>query len=210
MAKQSNIKLINDFFDNDISNKLIINNVNEEIKTLYLEIIQNISKENSCNILKINNPINIFDDEDLFGNKKIFIIELTNTKKIEEILKYNKKIIILSDYKNYLKFRKKVSAINGYEYISDIKYFLNDYMSINNDDLTQTIIDNPIYFVSELSKYQVNRKNYSKNIFDSKSENFIYKIRIEIIKMKRTGSIIEIFKNIKKKIIYKKFNFLTY
>ena len=210
MAKQSNIKLINDFFDNDISNKLIINNVNEEIKTLYLEIIQNISKENSCNILKINNPINIFDDEDLFGNKKIFIIELTNTKKIEEILKYNKKIIILSDYKNYLKFRKKVSAINGYEYISDIKYFLNDYMSINNDDLTQTIIDNPIYFVSELSKYQVNRKNYSKNIFDSKSENFIYKIRIEIIKMKRTGSIIEIFKNIKKEIIYKKFNFLTY
>ena len=209
MAKQSNIKLINDF-DNDISNKLIINNVNEEINTLYLEIIQNISKENSCNILKINNPINIFDDEDLFGNKKIFIIELTNTKKIEEILKYNKKIIILSDYKNYLKFRKKVSAINGYEYISDIKYFLNDYMSINNDDLTQTIIDNPIYFVSELSKYQVNRKNYSKNIFDSKSENFIYKIRIEIIKMKRTGSIIEIFKNIKKKIINKKFNFLTY
>ena len=210
MAKQYNIKLINDFFDNDISNKLIINNVNEEIKTLYLEIIQNISKKNSCSILKINNPINILDDDDLFGNKKIFIIELTNAKKIEEILKSNKKIIIFSDYKNYLKFRKKLLSINGYEYISDIKYFLNDYMSINNDDLAQTIIDNPIYFVSEVSKYQVNKKNYSKNIFDSKSENFIYKIRTEIIKMKKKGSIIEIFKNMKKEIIYKKFNFLIY
>ncbi len=206
----NNIKKIDLFFNTDDCEKLIINQVNNEIGSFYLTVIRLISKNYDVNLDFSVDLLNCDQDNDLFGQKKINILELTKTKDVERVLQNRKKSILLTDYKNFKKYKDTINSVNGYNYTSDISYFLNIFMKINNVELLNLCLATPQLTYSEISKYLINKENYLKDASIAETANFILEIRKNIFENKKKGDIKNIFKNLKEEAKYKKFNFLTY
>ena len=206
--KKNNIDLIHNFLVGDTL-KLLVNQVNDEIGCFYEVIIKSMSKKIDIQILDDSNLIN--DNNDLFGGKKIYLTNSNNSKLIEQISNTNSQNIIFTDYKNYKKFFKKFILINGYDFEKDLKYYLETFLEIKNDELLNYCLSYPHLIFSETSKYIINNINYKADYIVNEKENFILKIRKDIFKLKKSKiDVKQLFFKLKTEMIYKKFNFLAY
>ena len=167
-------------------------------------VIEEISKRLNVNICK-NKELDEDRSNDLFSEKKIYLYNTTNNRQIEKISSISSQNIILTDYKNYKKLLKNFVSINGYEFEKDLRYFLNNFFEIYDDELINYCISTPYLMYSEVSKYKLNSENYIVDSFVK--ENFILSIRKDIFKSKKSvGGLKKLFL-IKVEVNYKKFNF---
>ena len=190
---------------------LVINQVNDEIALLYFNLIYYYSKFYNFKINNREKNESEFIENDLFGLSEIKIYNSTNSSKINKILNSIEKKIIFTDYKNFKKLKSTISVIDGYQYENDIKFFIQKESKIENEILLSFSINNPILLFSEISKYLVNNQNYIQDQQLFEETNHILNIRKNIFNLKKNSSDIKaLYSNIKKEVMYKKFNFLTY
>ena len=207
----NNIENIKAYILNNKPQKLIVNQVNEEIGQFYLYLIKYLSN-------KTNKKIKISFDEkftsgidDLFGNSQIYIISLTSSKKIDEQINRNENIIIFTDYKNFKKYSPKLISINGYNNELDIANFIQNEIGISDKSLVDFCKRSPHLTFSETTKYLINNEGYIRDQSIKDETNFILDIRKKIFSLKKAR--FDIRKNYlmhKEEVAYKKFNFLTY
>ena len=210
MSKINQILLIEKFFTSNEEN-LIINQVNEEFGLFYLTVVKYFADKKTINLIFDNNDESIGIEDDLFGQKKIKIFNLTNSKKMAVTLGLQNKKIILTDYKNFKKLVSNYNCINGYRFETDIISFIKDELKIDNDELLQYCKNNPALLFSETSKYLINNNKYAKDQSLVEEKNNILNIRKSIFEIKRNSlNIKNLYLSLKKEVDYKKFNFLTY
>ena len=210
MNKENQISLIEKFISSNEKN-IIINQVNEEYGLFYLTVVKYFAKKKNIQLNFDSNEDKIDNEDDLFGQQEIKIFNITNTKKIKITLESNFKKIIFTDYKNYKKYIANYNCINGYKFIFDIKFFINNELKINNDELLQYCNNNPTFLFSETSKYLINNIRYTKDQALFEEKNHILNIRKSVFEIKRTSfNIKNLYFNIKKEAEYKRLNFLTY
>jgi len=138
------------------------------------------------------------------------IITTSSVNKINDILTSTQKTIINTDYKNYKKFSKHVTSINGYDYVKDLKIFLKESLKIENDSLLNYCIETPMFIYSETSKFLINKKGYYSDQLIQKETNFILELRKAIFEIKnKNKDVRNLYGKIKEEFKYKKFNFLT-
>ena len=207
----NNIELINNFLSSDRNNTLLINVVSEEISCFYDLVIRELANKLYIKVTNNISPDVIESSNDLFINRKVNILNLSNSRHLEEVGKKEFKKIIFTDYKNYKKLLRKYQAINGYDFENDLNIFLKNHKDIKKSELINYCSSYPYLTLSELSKYQINKSNYSTDPVKNDNHNFILQIRKEIFISKKTNiNIKELFMRLKKEVKYKKFNFLTY
>jgi len=210
MTKESQILFIKKFL---ISNDetLLINQVNDDLSIFYLSIIKYYADKQGIKININDNNETVGTENDLFGQKEIKVSFITNTKKLTLAINSFEKKIIFTDYKNYKKMNANFNSINGYQFEHDIIFFIRDELKINNDELLHYCKNNPVLLFSEISKYLINKNQYSidQNLVDEK--NHILDIRKSIFENKKNNfNIKSLYLNIKKEAEYKKLSFLTY
>jgi hypothetical protein len=206
----NNLEKINDFFTKNKKNLLIINKISEEIDSLYRSFISYFGRESLINLeykdeLKIDNQVN-----DLFGLDKIYITNTNSKKNIQSLSSQSTRVIVFTDYKTFKILQNTYESINTYNFEKDIETFINKFLGINNTVLLDNILASPSSFYSEVSKYLINKNNYSKNFALSYDTNFILNIRKDIFGIKKNGNLKELFLKLKEEVNYKKFSFLTY
>ena len=207
----NNIVNISDFLSSEYDKNLIINQVSDEIGSFYLSVINKIAEDNKLKLIREKNDNVSIESNDLFEERTVKIFYLSSQKKIDSICNENFSKIIISDYKNYKHFTKKYKTINGYEFDKDIRYYLNKYFNIDNNNLIDYCILFPHLLTSEITKYVINPDKYATDQKVYEIENFILEIRKEIFKLKRKkNNIKDLYFLLKKEFRYKKFNFLTY
>ena len=210
MKNENQISIIEKFLVSNEQN-LLINQVNDEIAIFYLNIIKFYADKQDIKINSEGNDDSVGSVNDLFGQKEIKIINITNTKKLAIALNKSNKKIVFTDYKNYKKLNTKIKSVNGYKFEEDIIFFIKDKLKINNDELLIYCKNNPVLLFSEISKYLINNNQYSsdKTLFDEK--NHILDVRKSIFEIKKNNfNIKDLYFNIKKEAEYKKLSFLTY
>ena len=186
---------------------LIINQINEEVNETYIRIIDYFARKHHIKISfgELN------DNNDLFGEVSLQIFYCTNAKKLNELLSSPKKKIILTDYKNFKKTNEDCEKINTYQFEKDITFFVREEFLVNNIELLNFCKNNPIFLISELTKYSINEKNYISDAQLSAEINHIASIRKIIFNLKKENlNIKSLYLNIKNEAIFKKLNFLTY
>ena len=206
----NNIEKIIFFLRQEEDKTLIVNQVNEEIGSFYLLVIRNFAKLNNTK-LDFNQKIDESNvSVSLFGDEKLDIYALTSKTSFAKIIENKNKKIVFTDYKIFKKYQKLMGCINGYNYISDIKYYLENILDIKENELVNFCQSTPSLTYSETSKFLINEENYSKETGIFETTNFIVKIRKAIFDSKSSGDIRKSFLNLKEEVKYKKFNFLTY
>ena len=205
-----NIEVINSFFSQKNEPLLIINKINDEIGIFYINIISHFAQKSNVKISYINDLKEMSGNKDLFDSRRIYIVNTSNKKIIEQVVNTKNQVIALTDYKIFKQYQSKVKRINGYDFVKDIKYFLQEILNINNEALTENILNNPELSYSEISKYLVNDIGYLKSISLHDDTNFILEIRKDIFKLKKMANIKNIYFKIKEEVKYKKFSFLTF
>ena len=205
-----NIEVINNFFSQKNDRLLLINKINDEIGIFYINIINHFAQKNNIKINFVNDLKETTSNNDLFDLTRIYILNISNKKTLEQLMDNDNQVITFTDYKIFKQYQSKVRSINGYDYIKDIKYFFREILNINNKTLIENIINNPELSYSEISKYLVSDVGYIKNISLHEDTNFILEIRKDIFKLKKTNDIKSIYFKIKDEAKYKKFSFLAY
>ena len=210
MNKKNQISLIKEFINSPDKN-ILINQVNDDIAMFYLTVIEYYSKRNETKVNITASTEDIVAGDDLFGTKLIQILTITNSKKLDVVLKDSNKKIVFTDYKNYKKLNLKLQSINGYQFENDLIFFIKNVLSINNDDLIHYCKNNTALLFSETSKYLVNSNHYSSDRSLADDKNHILDIRKSIFENKRKNfDVKDLYQNIKKEAAYKKLSFLTY
>ena len=205
----NNVVGIKEFIDNKTKSKLLINQVSEEIGFFYMFLIENEALSKS---IKLNYRINFINEptKDLFGKEEIDLCFSNNNKILEKFISSKNKTIIFTDYKNFKKYSGTALAINGYNYHKDLKYYIKKELQIDNSDIIEFCLNNPYLTFSEISKYQANNTGYVKENNIKEDKNFILDIRKYHFHLRRNeNKILDIYKNLKKEVRYKKFSFLT-
>ena len=205
----NNIELTIKFIEEDSQQKLIINQVNEEIGLFYVNLIEN---EAAHRKVRINYRDKFIENSSsgLFIENEIDLYFSNNKKDIEKYFNSNNKSIIVTDYKNFKIFSKSSLSVNGYNYISDIKHYITKILDIKNSELIDFCINSPYLTFSEVSKYLINSSSYIRENNIKEATNFILEIRKELFNIKRNkSSPKEIYLNLKKEVLYKKLNFLV-
>lgn len=211
--KAKNINFIENFISEETENNtIIINQVSDEIGSFYEYVIKEIGQIKKTKIIT-----SFFSDEhfketsDLFQNRNVYVYTLSNSRQIKEIAKKKYSKFILTDYKNFIKFKKEFTSLNGYDFEMDIDYYFKNYLKINDDLLINYCLSHPYFINSEVSKFNVNSDNYSIDTVINISKNFILKNRSDVFKMKSSNrNLKDILEKIKEEVTYKKFNFLAY
>lgn len=206
MENSGQLNVIKSFINSSIK-ELIINDVNDHVKSFYISLFNFYA--NKANI-KIN-----YDDannnNDLFENSRLIIYSEKNTKNINKIIDNNDKKILITDYKNFKKYNQKFLSINSYHYAKDIKYLIQDEFKIYNNELIFFCKNNPALVFSEISKFLINDKNYKSNHDINNEIDQVFNIRSSIYKLKRNeNNLKELYHMIKKEVLYKRLNFLIY
>ena len=211
VTKNNNIEKIKNFLIADSGKCLLINQVSEEIGSFYSSIINSMSIDRGLKLVRETDNKNIIESNDLFGERKVMIFNLTNQKIIDELCSKSFSKIIISDYKNYKKFLNKLVTINGYEFENDIRYYLRNYFNIEDENLINYCISYPYFINSEITKYNVNKNNYESAPITNDVENFILEIRKDIFRLKKSSTNIKkLFNAFQEEVKYKKFSFLIY
>ena len=94
MINKDQISLLKRFIKSH-EDTILINQINENITTLYLYFIRYFAEKNE---VKINTETKVIDD-DLFGVKQIQIFSITSQSKLKNALNMRDKKIIFTDYK---------------------------------------------------------------------------------------------------------------
>lgn len=206
----SNIDVIENFVVFANTDKLIINQVSEEIGIFYKNVICEFCKKEGINLV-YGNGTEINETCDLFEHQKITLCFTNNTKIIDSALLKKEKTILITDYKSFKKYSKKLLSVNGYNYDKDIYYYLQNKLEITNLDVLEFCISTPQLFYSEISKFLVNSDGYVKETKIKEKNNLILELRKELFNLKREKSSLKnIYENLKNEAKYKKFNFLAY
>ena len=206
----NNIELIKKFLNNDRDEKVIIDQVSDEIGVFYENIVSHFCKIENIKVAR-DQVLENSETENLFKEKKLKLFYSKNKSIIENILEKNFKAVIFSDYKIYKNYKSKMQTISGYDYKKDVEYFIKKILSIDNFEILEFCINNPPLSFSEISKFLVNSEGYIKEMSINKEKNFILEVRKELNLLKRRESGAKsIYKNLKKEVKYKKFNFLAY
>ena len=201
-----NIEVISNFFSHEDNRLLLINKINDEIGIFYINIINHFAQKNNIKINFVNDLRETTNNNDLFGLTRIYILNISNKKTLEQLVDNNNQVIAFTDYKIFKQYQSKMRTINGYDYIKDIKYFFREILNINNKTLIENIINNPELSYSEISKFLVSDVGYIKNISLHEDTNFILEIRKDIFKLRKTNDIKNIYFKIKDEAKYKKFS----
>lgn len=202
-------KIMKDFFLSEDKN-LLINQVNEEVGEFYIGVLENLSEEKSIKLAFQEIESQIIS-QSLFEDKKIKLCKTTQSKKIEEAMLSNEKKIIITDYRNWKKYSGNCPSVNGYKFKEDLKYILENFFTIFNKDLFNFCQESPALAFSEIKKYLINSKDYKSDVKIMSSENYLLNIRKDIFSEKKQNTNLQkLFEIIKKEVIYKKFNFLTF
>lgn len=210
MNKENQLSLIEKFFSSN-EETIIINQVNDEIGNFYLSVIKHYADKQSVKIDINDGNKTMASESDLFGLKKIEIFNISNTKKMAEVLNTQNKKIIFTDYKNFKKLNSKYNCINGYKYELDITFFIKAELKIDNDELLYFCKNNPVLLMSETSKYLINNNLYTSDQNFVEEKKHILNIRKAILEIKKRNLDIKgLYLNIKKEVVYKKLNFLIY
>ena len=210
MNKENQVLLIERFI---ISNDqtFVINQVNDELSVFYLGLINYYADKQNIKINIDNNNETTEMENDLFGLKEIKIFYITNTKKLNSVLKTNCKKIIFTDYKNYKQLNSKFNCINGYKFELDIVFFIKNELRISNDDILYYCKNNPVLLFSETSKFLINNNHYIADQGLVEEKNHILDIRKSIFEIKKINfNTKNLYLKIKREAEYKKLSFLTY
>lgn len=206
----NNIAIIKDFLDGKNENKLIINQVSDQIGVFYSCLIDYLCSKSKIVIARDQN-LETTKTQSLFIENNVFIHYSNNKKDIDKFMKMKDKVIIISDYRVFKEYSKKILSVNGYNYIKDIRYFIKNEFKIDNSSVLEFCINNPHLAFSEISKYQINSHGYISDATINEETNFILNIRKQLFNLKRNDSDTRsIYENLKKEVLYKKFNFLIY
>ena len=206
----NNIDVIENFLVFAKTDKLIINQVSEEIGIFYKNVICEFCKKKGINLV-YSNGTETSETCDLFEDQKITIYLTNNTKIIDSALLKKEKTILITDYKLFKKYSKKLLSVNGYNYDKDINYYLQNKLEITNLDVLEFCISTPQLFYSEISKFLINSDGYVKETKIKEKNNLILELRKELFNLKREKSSLKnIYENLKNEAKYKKFNFLAY
>ena len=209
MSKKNQILFIKEFINSN-ENNILINQVNDEIAMLYLGIIKHYANYQGIKVIDTNTDALVAED-DLFGTKTIQIFNISNVKKIDSKLDVHAKKVVFTDYKNYKRLNSKFNCINGYQFETDINFFIKNELNIDNDELLNYCKDNAALLFSETSKYLINSSQYSRDRSIIEDKNHILDIRKSIFEIKRNNfNIKNLYQNIKKEAEYKKLSFLTF
>jgi len=210
MNKKNQVLLIKEFISSS-ENNIVINQVNDDISIFYLSLIKYFANNQSIRVNIDNDIDTIATEDDLFGTKTIQTFNITNAKKLDNMLNSHNKKIIFTDYKNYKKFSSKFNSINGYQFENDVIFFIKNELKIHNDELLDYCKNNAALLFSETSKYLINSNHYSRDRSLIEEKNHILDIRKSIFENKRNKfNIKSLYQSIKKEAQYKKFSFLTY
>ena len=210
MNKENQILLIEKFL---ISNEetIIINQVNDELRVFYVNIIKYFAEKKGFKIKIDNNNEIIETVNDLFGLKEIKIFNITNTKKLTSVLNLNGKKVIFTDYKNFKNLITKYVCVNGYKFEQDLNFFIRDELNINNDELIHFCKNNPSLLISETSKYLINKNQYASDRALVEERNHILNLRKSFFEIKKNNfNIKNLYLIIKSEAEYKKLSFLIY
>ncbi len=210
MSNSNNIQKIASFITSKDNDKLMINQVNDEIGAFYQSTIKYIAELNDIKLDFKGLVKHTQEPGDLFEEEKIKIFILPNKKDMEQILLQKKQIVVLTDYKNIKKYQQDYKTINGYNVDYDIKFFIKNIIGIENEHLINFCLSTPQLTQSEVSKYLINNINYVKENSILEETNFILQIRKAIFDTRKTGDIRKLFLKIKEEAKYKKFSFLTF
>jgi len=206
----NNIDLIENFLTSGKDNHLIINKVSEEICIFYKYIIFELCEKKRINVVQ-SDVEELIETKDLFKGHELKLCISNNTKTIEKILSKKVKYILITDYRSYKKYSKKISSVNGYNYDKDIKYYIRNKLSIDNLSLLEFCVSAPELAFSEISKFLVNSNGYVRETKIKEKNNSILELRKELYNLKREGGDLKsLYKNLKNEAKYKKFNFLTF
>ena len=206
----NNIAIIKDFLDSKNENKLIINQVSDQIGVFYSCLIDYLCSKSKIVIARDQN-LETTKTQSLFIENNVFIHYSNNKKDIDKFMKMNDKVVIISDYRVFKEYSKKILSVNGYNYIKDIRYFIKNEFKINNLNVLEFCMNNPHLAFSEISKYQINSHGYISDTTINEESNFILNIRKQLFNLKKSDSDTRsIYENLKKEVLYKKFNFLIY
>ena len=209
--KKNSIEKIKDFLSLDKNFTLLVNQVNEEIYCFYIYIIKEFTSKFGIKIYYDGSSNESYVSNDLFENKKVSVHNLNSIRHIEEIGGRESKKIIFTDYRCYKKLINKYTTINGYDIEKDLKIFFNNFCNINDEELINYCISKPYLTFSEVSKYNINKSNYLTDPIKRDTDNLILQVRKEIFMSKKSNiNIKELYINLKKEVLYKRFNFLAY
>ena len=174
---RNNIEKINFFLGQKEDKTLIINQVSEEIGSFYLLVIRYFSKLNNTK-LDFNQKVDEGNDPiSLFGDEKLDIFASTSKTILDKIIVSKNKKIVFTDYKAFKKYQKLMECVNGYNYMSDIKYYLEKILNIKERELINFCQSTPSLTYSETSKFLINEENYSKETGILETTNFNLKVR---------------------------------
>lgn len=208
MIKNNNINILKSFFSSDETN-ILINEINEEITICYFNIIDYFARKNKSRLSFTEEEDN--QTEDLFHEPKIYIYKTTGSKKINSLLETKLKKIIFTDYKNLKKFKQNFVTLNGYEFEKDIENFIKNEFKIENKELILFCKNNPIFLISEITKFTINDDGYFLDDTNLSDKNHILNLRKSIFLLKKKeGDIKSLYSSIKSEALYKKLNFLIY
>ena len=205
----SNLEKIEQFLDNKQNNILLINQVNEEIGSFYLSVISYEASKKNLNLKNFADKSS-HQSSDLFLSEPIYYVYSNSLKEVSNLTTSTKKLIMISDYKNFKKYSKSVASINGYQYQDDINIFISkEIPSVNNSNLA-FLKSYPYMVVSEILKIQINDKNYFFQGENESNKSTILDLRRRVLILKKEGKIKSLFNVIKNEALIKKFSFLTY
>lgn len=208
MIKNNNIDILKNFLSSDETN-ILINEINEETSICYLNIIEYFVRKNKFRLSFSEEEDN--QTEDLFNEPKIYIFKTASSKKIDSLLDTKLKKIIFTDYKNLKKFKQNIVTLNGYDIEKDIENFIKSEFKIENKELIYFCKNNPIFLISEITKYIVNNDGYVLDSSNFNEKKHILNLRKSIFLSKKQGADIRsIYSDIKSEALYKKLNFLVY
>ena len=202
-----NLKTIQDFFKSSGSEKLLFNQINDEINIFYIEVLNYFAKQNNNKIIK-NKDVEDKTSLNLFISENIYIIETSNKKEIEKLINSEEKYIIFCNYKTFKIFNKNINFVNTYNFRHDLKSFIINILKIDCESLLYFLIECPFLISSEINKYYINGNDYSAPSIQLDQQNHILEIRKKINANK--NDLYDLYKNIKKEASIKKLNFLTY
>ena len=204
----SNIKKIELFFKDIQKQSLILNSVSEELDFFYIFVLNYFSKLSKYE-LEVGDIEKIEENLNIFERPKIHFYKSINKKKIDELIEEKKTFILITDYKNYKKYKPQFNFLNGYEYKKDINDFICNILNIKDRLLIEYCLENPVMIYSETQKYFISKKY--KSDYNEKDKDFILNIRRNIFQIKKESfNPKKIYDELKNEARYKKLSFLTY
>lgn len=204
----SNIEKIEHFFDKNQKRSLILNSISEELDFFYIFVLRYFSKLSKYK-LEAGNSENKEENLNFFTEPKIHFYKSHSKKLINDLIEEKQTFILITDYKNYKKYKPQFDFLNGYEFKKDINEFINNILKIKDKFLIEYCIENPALIYSETEKYFISQTY--KSDYNKKGKDFILDIRRNIFQTKKEDlNPKKIYDELKEEVKYKKLNFLTY